>query len=329
MRVCACVRVRVCVCVRVRVCACVCVCMSVSPLSPSPVSLPCLSLSLALSHLLSLSLFTHTLSLLSPTFPCLSLSPPSLPLFTSSLSPLPLSSLTSPLLFAFRHETVNFVVGALNGSQTVQLHTRVPVDTLIQHIGQHVCCTCSLDVVNRACVDGSTAVSPSVPSQPADRATHNCFVDSSPDGTLVVTVQPLPLGHVAIAKGQPWANHAPQASPMAFAERFRELGDLPPLDTAEDIVQFSVETQAVAAGTLADLEVGDQLRTHDDPAVTQQGSGCLCSSSSKSGSWEAAASDDDSESDRSGGKGGSEWNRGSRPFEKSKIMSFVKEQVKP
>ena len=83
-------------------------------------------------------------------------------------------------------------------------------------------------------------------------------------------------------------------------------------------------------GTLADLEVGhDQLKTHDNPAVTQQGSSSsLCSSSSKSDSWEAAASDDDSESDRSGGKGGSEWNRGSRPFEKSKIMSFVKEQVK-
>ena len=83
-------------------------------------------------------------------------------------------------------------------------------------------------------------------------------------------------------------------------------------------------------GTLAGLEVGhDQLKTHDNPAVTQQGnSSSLCSSSNKSDSWEAAAGDDDSDSDGSGGEGENEWGGGSRPFEKSKIMSFVKEQVK-
>ena len=86
----------------------------------------------------------------------------------------------------------------------------------------------------------------------------------------------------------------------------------------------------MAMGTLADLEVGhDQLKTHDNPAVTQQGSGCLCSSSSnKSDSWEAAASDDDSDSNGSDGEGEDEWGRGLLLPEKSKIMSFVKEQVK-
>ena len=86
----------------------------------------------------------------------------------------------------------------------------------------------------------------------------------------------------------------------------------------------------MAMGTLADLEVGhDQLKTHDNPAAMQQGSSSsLCSSSNKSDSWEAAASDDDSDSNGSDGEGENEWGRGLLLFEKSKIMSFVKEQVK-